>query len=233
MQTKLSLFLALTLSLSLAGLAGAQTCPDIHGDPGCAPSPLDGQVVTLTGVVYAAAGTYNSGSVYWQCAGGGGMTFFENGAPYALGDEIEVSGTVGAFGDEIQINGAVVTLLSSGNAFSPNPIGTGDLADGTDMLGDFLEVTGVLSLVSEGFNTTYAIDDGTGPALVFVDGTTGIDTAFINANYLGNEVSVRGASKCFNGEGEVLPREDGDFTLIAVPTVPTTWGTVKAKYGSN
>jgi len=31
-----------------AGVATAQTSAEIHGDPGCAPSPFDGDTVTLT-----------------------------------------------------------------------------------------------------------------------------------------------------------------------------------------
>ena len=44
--------LVLTGCLALAAPAFAQTCPDIQGATGCAPSPLDGTAVSLTGVVY-------------------------------------------------------------------------------------------------------------------------------------------------------------------------------------
>jgi hypothetical protein len=134
--------------LTLAGAAFAQSCDDIHStltNDGCSPSDLDGQPVTVTGVVYVVAGTYNSGSVYFQC-GAGGMTFFESAAPYAEGDEIEVMGTVGSFNEEIQLNGAVVTVNSSGNSTSPNFFSTGVLAAGGSFLGDFIEVEATLVL---------------------------------------------------------------------------------------
>lgn len=224
---------ALTLAL-VAGLAGgalAQTSADLHGDPGCAPSPLAGSVVTITGVVYAVAGTYNPGSWYVQDSTSGGITFFDSSFAGALneGDLIEVTGTVGAFGAEIQLEGVTVTLLSSGNPFSAVPFGTADLNDGTDQLGNFVEVTGLLALVSSGFNSTYTVDDGSGPVICFVDGTTGIDQTLLNS-YVGDIVRVRGSSKCFSGVGEVLPRRDADIELITVSNDDASFGSLKANF---
>jgi hypothetical protein len=224
-------FMAVTTCFLLAGSGLAQTCPDIQGATGCAPSPLDGAPVSITGIVYVVNGTYNSGSVYLNCgaAGNGGITFFDSGATVALGDEITVSGTVGAFGDEIQINSPVVTVNSAGNAFAPEVISTGDLADGTPNMGGFMEVSGLLEKVSAGFNSVYTVDDGSGPVLVFVDGTTGIDTALVD-QWLGDIVTVRGATKCFNGEGEVLPRSNDDFELLQVAAESESWGSIKSSY---
>lgn len=218
--------------LALAGLSYAQSCEDIHGDPGCAPSPFDGQEVTLTGVVYVATGTYNDGGVYFNCGGGGagGMTFYDTGATdIADGDEITVTGTVGAFGDEIQLNNATYTINSSGNAYTADAIDPGDLADGTAKLGGFLQATGLLSKVSDGFNSTYEVTDPSGAVIVFVDGTTGIDTALLDV-WLGDIVRVSGASKCFGGVGELLPRNQDDFELIEVAEEAQSWGSVKSIY---
>jgi len=51
------------------------------------------------------------------------MTFFDSAFQGVLaeGDEIEVTGTVGAFNEEIQLNGVTVNVLSSGNAITPSP----------------------------------------------------------------------------------------------------------------
>lgn len=240
MKRRLPLFIALAsvACLGIASLASAQTCQEIHnlGSNGCAPSGLAGNVVTLQGVCYVEAGTYNSGSVYWQCSSGGGLLFFNADAdpntglnPVSEGDLIEVMGTVSAFGSEIQLDGASWTVMSQGNPLVPVPIATGDLAAGTDMLGDFMVVQGVLSLVSSGFNSTYELDDGTGPVTVFVDGTTGIDTATMDT-YLGDVVEIKGATKCFNDVGEILPRRDDDITLKQVATESQSWGAVKSRF---
>lgn len=189
---------------------------EVHGTAdGCSPSPLAGQLVTTYGVVYVPAGTYNSGSVYYQCADGG-LLFFQSGAPYAIGDEIEVVGTVGAFGDEIQLNGASVQVLSTGNMPMPHYMSTSVLSAGGDFLGDFIEIQGMLAKVSGGFNATYTVDDGTGPVVMFVDGTTGIDKDRVDS-FIGRIVKVRGSTKCYNGEGEILPRFDADIEKVSVP----------------
>ena len=182
----------------------------------------------MTGVVYVQPGTFNSGSTYFQTADGG-LLFFESGNPLVVGDEIMVSGTVGAFGDEIQLNSATYTVLSSGNTPVALPFGTGDLADGTDELGNFVSVTGLLAEVSIGFNSVFTVDDGTGPCLVFIDGTTAIDVTVLQS-MVGDIVSVQGASKCYLGEGEVLPRMDSDIQLVTVATDDASMGEVKARF---
>lgn len=226
--------LTLVACLAMTGLAFAQTCQDIHnpGSNGCAPSQLAGDVVTLTGLVYVVPGTYNSGAMYWQCASGtGGMTLFDSGLVVAVGDEVSVTGTVGAFGDEIQLENTTVTVLSSGNFSLPTPIATGDLAAGTDMLGSLMTVQGMLSKTSADgcFNCQYAIDDGSGPVIVFVDGTTGITEADLDS-WTGDIVKIQGATKCYNGEGEILPRYTTDICLIAIPNGESGWGALKAQF---
>lgn len=219
--------------LVLASAAFAQTCEDIHQtatNDGCAPSDLAGQSVSVTGVVYVQAGVYNSGSVYFQC-GAGGMLLFESGATYAEGDEITVTGTIGAFGSEIQFDsGATVVVNSSGNAVTPTSISTGSLAAGGTFLGDFMEVEATLvSLDSDGFNDVYTLNDGSGPVVMFVDGTTGIDQTQVDA-LIGQTVKVRGSTKCFNGVGEILPRRQGDITATVVAVQNVKWGQVKTLY---
>jgi len=190
---------------------------EVHGTAdGCAPSPLAGELVTTSGVVYVAAGTYNGGSVYYQCADGG-LTFFLNGAPYAIGDEIEVVGSVGAFGGEIQLEGVSVQVLSTGNTPMSHYMSTGVLSAGGSFLGDFIEIQGTLvEKTSSGFNDAYVVDDGTGPVVMFVDGTTGIDDSRVDS-FIGRTVRVLGSTKCFNGEGEILPRFDSDIEAVSVP----------------
>lgn len=228
MRSMLTALLTASLVLGLAGLAVGQTCPDIQGLTGCAPSPLDGQLVTVTGTVYVVAGTYNSGSVYFQCGSGGGLTFFESGATAEEGDVIEVTGTVGAFGSEIQLNGAMWSVVGT-NAAEPTNVATSVLAGGGDFIGDFMRVTGVLAHVSTGFNSIYTVDDGSGPVIVFVDGTTGIDTTVWDL-YVGDLVSVIGSTKCFNGEGEILPRRDEDLQLVTIPIETDSWSAVKTRF---
>lgn len=222
------------ICLVLTAGASAQTCREIHeiGSDGCAPSPLAGDPVSVTGVVYVPAGTYNTGSIYIQCGGGsGGMTFFDDDSQGILseGDEIELSGQVGALGSEIKVVQALYEILSTGHSPMPYNISTGELAGGTDRLGDFMVATGVLSEISHGTNCIYKLDDGSGPVVVFVDGTTGIDTRILDT-IVGTEVEVRGATRCFQGAGEISPRRDSDIRTVETFAQRTTWGTLKSRY---
>lgn len=235
MHKRLTIFsLTLVACLAVAGLAFGQSCQDIHnpGTNGCAPSQLAGDVVTLTGIVYVVPGTYNSGSMYWQCAGGtGGMTLYDSGLAVVLGDEISVQGTVGAFGSEIQLTTTSVTVLSSGNPEVVTPMLSGDLAAGTDMFGDLMSVQGLLTKTSADgcFNCEYTIDDGTGPVIVFVDGSTGITEGDLDM-WQGDIVKISGATKCYNDAGELLPRSVDDVVLITIPTQEQAWGALKAQF---
>jgi hypothetical protein len=231
----ISFFTAMAI-LAMASLAFGQSCQDLHGvgTDGCAPSPFVTQLVTVTGVVYSEIGVYNSSSLYLQCPGGsGGIVVYDYnlGGIYSEGDEVSITGTVSDYSGEIEIVSTTAnSLLSAGNPVVPTLIGTANLAAGTDLLGDFMEVTGTLALVSSGFNSTYTVDDGSGPVTVFVDGTTGIDTTSRMDNFVGDIVTIRGATKCYNGEGELLPRRDADVILTAVPTANLSWGSMKAQY---
>ena len=235
MHKRLMVFsLTLVACLAMAGLAFGQSCQDIHnlGSDGCAPSLLAGDVVTLTGLVYVVPGTYNGGSTYWQCSGGtGGMTLYDSGLVVGVGDEISVTGTVGAFGDEIQLTSTTVTVLSTGGFSLPTSIATGDLAAGTDLLGSLMSVQGLLTKTSADgcFNCEYTVDDGTGPIIVFVDGTTGITETDLDP-WTGDIVKIQGATKCYNGEGEILPRFITDICLIAIPNEGQGMGMLKAQF---
>ena len=232
MKNLTAFIVTIVTCLALAGAAFAQSCEDIHitaTNDGCSPSNLAGQSVTVTGVVYVTAGTYNSGTVYFQC-NAGGMTFFESNAAYAEGDEIEVTGTVGNFNEEIQLEDFVVKVNSSGN--TPTPIGssTAALAAGGTFLGDFMEVEATLvSLDSDGFNDVYTLNDGSGPLVMFVDGTTGIDQTQVDA-MIGQVVNVRGSTKCFGGAGQIVPRRQSDIFEAAVQVEDFQWGRLKALY---
>ena len=224
-------FLILVASFTMAGLALGQTCADVHGTTtGCAPSPLAGQTVELTGIVYVVPGTYNSGSVYFNCGAGGmgGMTLYDPLAVVADGDEITVTGTIGAFNEEIQFDGgASIVVNSSGNVYTPEIISTGALAAGTPHLGGFMQVTGILAVVTPG--VVYTVDDGTGPVVVYIDSTTDIDTNVLD-QWLGDLLMVNGSTKCYNGQGEILHRSRNDLTMEAVAEGETSSGSLKRIY---
>jgi DNA/RNA endonuclease YhcR with UshA esterase domain len=84
-------------------------------------------------------------------------------------------------------------------------------------------------LDSDGFNDSYTLNDGSGPVVMFVDGTTGIDQTQVDA-LIGEVVRVRGSTKCFIGAGEILPRRQSDIVAVSVPVEAIQWGRLKAIY---
>jgi len=218
--------LVLSGCLTMAGLSFAQTCPDVQGDTGCAPSPLEGSEVTCSGVVYLVPEMLNPGSVYFNCDGGGGMTFYDPEAVVEVGDYITATGIVGNHFDQIQLNNTTFDNNSSGHSYSPVVISTGDLSDGTPLMGAFMQVTGLMSKTSD-YN--YYIDDTSGPVLVYIDTTTNIVPAVLDL-WLGDIVTVRGATQCYEGVGEIIPRSVDDIELDTVANESGSWGSIKSTY---
>ncbi len=206
--------MALTVSVMLlAGLASAQTIDDIQVyDAGGAPaSPYNGQTVTVTGTVYVVAGTYNSGTHYIT-DGTGGIQFFYNSSGLALGDVIELTGTVGAYSGELQINTPSFSLISSGPEATPKDLPLATVLADYEQVGDFIRTIGTVASVSAGTpgvaNGQFTIFDGTDSLLVFVDKDTQIDMGAIQVGDL-----YQVASPCVNYNGliEFKPRRQSDL----------------------
>jgi len=123
-------FMFLFIVLAIIGTLSATTIYDIQyttnaGD-GTYPSPMDGQDVTVTGIVtgtnYGSGGAYNS---FFMCdlpeVGVGawhGMMIFNTDAGQSpeVGDEVEVSGEVTEYYGFTELGYVTVTVLSTGNA---------------------------------------------------------------------------------------------------------------------
>jgi hypothetical protein len=240
MHNRLTIFLITILAcMVMVGQANSQPgpyppCLEIHGNNGCAPSPLEGSEVTLTGIVYVVGGTFNDGTIYFQCSGGaGGMHLYDPSllGVLSLGDEVSVTGIVGAQTSNIRIeSGAAVTILSHGNPETVTPIGTGELDAGTDLIGSLMSVQGVLTDLGAGeWGIDCNIDDGSGPVPLHVYWGTGLTLADFDP-LVGNVVKITGATKCYGHQPEILPRSLADLELVTVSAVNDSWSTLKATY---
>lgn len=236
-------FLSVLVAVSLLAVgtvpATAQTTDidDIqaYSATGTPVSPFDGAPVTVRGVLTALKGTWNGGTHYVQDATGG-INFFDPGAPaFLLGQEIEVSGTVGSFGGEINISGPF-TYTVIGNSTVPAPIeytisefvdndGSGTLtAADYEILGWLAAIEGTV-VFRPGVDAdpslawdqgTFGLANATGDtATVFIDRTTGITTGAIDA---GDEYRIIGPVSIFNANLQVKPRFQTD--LIENPGNP-------------
>ncbi len=190
--------------------ATAQTIDEIQvydAVTGAPASPFANQAVTVIGTVYVIKGTYNSGTFYIQGATGG-INFFNNAAgPFALGDVIEVTGTVGEFGGEINVSNSSAVFLSAGPEAVATTVALGALT--YEDVGGLTEVIGTVAITNiNGGSDDFSIAVGTDTLLVFVDSDTGIDLSSVA---LGDLYSVTGPCVNFNGLLELKPRFQADL----------------------
>jgi hypothetical protein len=209
----------LTCLVMISGTAMAQTIDDIqYYDPitgaplpGQEPPPgyntdLSGALVTVTGVV-VEKGQYSSASAHIQGATGGISVFYGSGTFNAnLGDEVELTGTVGLFRDQIQIGGATsATVLTTGNTVVPQILTVGQVVSDYENVGWLSSVIGTVSEVTA---SNFSVYDGTDTVLVYIDSTTGID---ISAVDVGDVYEITSPITIDFGLIELKPRFQGDL----------------------
>ncbi|OQY40103.1 MAG: hypothetical protein B6226_00525 [Candidatus Cloacimonetes bacterium 4572_65] len=130
------LFLAILLVITVA--ASATTIHDVQfttdaGTDGTYPSPLDGQEVTITGIV-SATGVDGGDKFFMTDPAGGawnGIYVFDWSILPALGDMVEVTGTITEYYGLTEITYCSGTIISSGNAIpAASIVTTGQMSDG-------------------------------------------------------------------------------------------------------
>ncbi len=181
---------------------------------GTYPSPLEGQMVTVTGIV-SAANVYSSGNsnrFFITDPEGGpwhGIYVYNYDAVVALGDEVEVSGTVSEYYGLTELTNVTVTVLSTGNAVPPAIfINSGEV--GQEMYEGVLVNVQNVSVVQEPdqFGQWY-VDDGSGSVQIddsiFEYPGVMMDMAF---------ESITGVVDYSYSEFAILPRFEEDFVLL-------------------
>ena len=194
--------IALMSSLLLvSGMASAQftDIDDIQAyDAAGAPaSPLDGTVVTVAGNVFVIKGTYNNGSHYIGDATGG-ITFFDSGASLAVGDYVEITGTVGSYSGEIQLGGLTYANQAPGSEPAPFELTPEQCLIDYENVGSFVAVQGTIVSMPAPTATsgTFEIAGADSTLLCYVDSDTGITFGDMQ---VGDFYEVRGPLVNYNG----------------------------------
>lgn len=186
-------------------------------------SPLVGQVVTTTGIVYA---TYSGAGFAIAEASGpwhGIFVFYPSGDLPAVGDEVEVTGEVLEFFGLTELGDfATYTVLSSGHEpYAPAAVATADIATDSPSAESYEGVFVVVSDVTVtnpdlGFGE-WEIDDGSGPARVDDLGSYSYTPMLGDTLY-----QVQGMLYYSFGDFKLEPQDDGDIsTDPPPPPVPT------------
>ena len=148
----------------------------------------------------------SSGSFQIQGLTGGIAGYSTALSGYNLGDEVEVTGTVGLFRDQIQISGAVtMTTLSTGNTVTPLNLDISTVLSDYENVGWLNYTEGTVTEVS---GSNIFMTDGVDTMIVYIDSSTGID---ISAVDVGDVYGVTSPITVDLGLIEMKPRFQSDL----------------------
>lgn len=166
------------LSFIFASTVWAQDVTKIRDARG-----MDGEEVTIQGVMNTPDYGFNNGQFYVQDSTGGINIFYSGvggsqnmDSPdytgWSMGDTLEIVGTIGAFNDQVQIAPSSVTVLGSGTT-RPAPVVVG--ADGLDVESEYQGMIVKIEDVSLADGATWPADAQDGSGVSF-DVTAGDST---------------------------------------------------------
>ncbi len=230
----LVILLVVSVAMSATTIYDIQYTTDAGSD-GTYPSPLDGQEVTVQGVVTANRANTSAeiGKFFISQPEGGawkGIYVFDWSVDVQLGDLVEVTGTVDEYYGYTELTYCDVTVLSSGNPV-PNPIivTTGQMSGGMtaeSYEGCLVKVMNVTCTVAPDQYNQFEVDDNTGAC--------NVDDLF----YIQPEPSVGDQFSSITGmvnygfdEFSINPRTMDDVQSgTPVNNSKKSWGKIKSIY---
>ncbi|MCB9133981.1 MAG: ExeM/NucH family extracellular endonuclease [Anaerolineales bacterium] len=185
---------------------------------------VNGDVFAVQGQVIYVPGTYNTTSWGLQDATGGITAFYSPAPSVALNDVVRLMATRGSFSNEEEFIAPVYYFanLGQGTPVVPAVYTTNGVATG-DSEGWLAQIEGTISGLSAcSSNYSFNVDDGSGPATVYIDQDTGVNICAQGAQN-GDTVRVTGYSVQFNSLFELKPRQPSDILLFQdVPALSKT-----------
>lgn len=188
----------------------------------------DGWIGTVRGNVTVPRGMISSStsrSFNIQDSTGGIYVYPSSSSPtIALGDLVEVSGTIDNYNGLLEIS-PVTSVIRLGPGVPPAAVITDTAAVGSNQ-GKLVQVTGTATWSGSpptpgASNFSLTITDDSGPIVVYVYKTTGIDMRSFAS---GDTIQITGLSYNFNGTPQIIPRYQSDIVdppPAVKSTVPT------------
>jgi len=148
-----------------------------------------GTVVTASGIVTVAPGTFNRGFAIEDDSAG--LYVYPSGPlpeDLKLGDLVQVTGPLAEYKGLLEITpvGTRVLRLKNGPPRQPTDYATGNIGEATE--GRLVRLAG---RVTDKSLQSFLLDDGSGPAMIYVDKNTGLDPHAVS---VGQWVQVIGFS---------------------------------------
>lgn len=156
-------------------------------------NPVDGEIVTVEGVVTIGSGLLQTGltNAYMQDGSGRGINLFNYDAlTLSRGDKVTVVGEIEIYYTTIEIKNFAYNIVSTGNAI-PDPVRvTPAQANQTNWEGTWIQLMGIVAdTASYGGGMTVDVADGADTAAVRIWASTGVDVSMI----------TKGENWAFNG----------------------------------
>jgi len=195
--------LLLSLASLLCNLSLAQTIPEIQGTGDV--SPLDGQIVTTTGIVTAA------GSVSFFLQDGtdirSGIYVFDSNFAPAVGDAITVTGEVTEYyGLTELVNLTALEINSSGNPLpAPLQLSTAECSN-EDYEGMLVQITEATCTNPDIMFGEWQVDDGSGPLAID-------DVFYLYSAEEGVDYGVTGPLTYTFSAFKIEPRDESDIEI--------------------
>ncbi len=178
------------------------------------------ETFAVEGTVIYTPGTYNLYEWGIQDDSGGIAVYYSPAPSVSYGDRVRLVATRGVYRNQEQMNAPVYhfSVLGSGPEVAPKPYATGVISTGTTE-GWLVQVEGYVSgLGTCTGNYSFLVNDGSGPAYIYVDQDTGVNVCAMgitNTDY----VRVVGFSTQFDNLYEIKPRRPADVKEL----YPTTF----------
>ncbi|MGH7581725.1 MAG: hypothetical protein ACREL5_00695 [Gemmatimonadales bacterium] len=204
----------------------------VNGQVGCVIPIKDaeamalGSHVTVRGTVTSSLAQISTGQAYIEDETGGIQLFSPTGASFAIGDIVEVSGTLSTFSNETELSPVSVNSVSPGTPLSPTAVTTEEAAAAAgdvkaDLQGRLVSIAGakLLDAFTTGGGRNAQIDDGSGAVAVRFDSHVVSDTTTLKTTYTaGKCYNWTGILKAFTSPGvELFPRSLSDVTEVPCP----------------
>jgi hypothetical protein len=202
----------------------------VDGRVGCVISIADaeamplGSHITIRGTVTSSLAQISTGQAYLEDESGGIQLYSPTGPSFAIGDIIEVSGTLSTYSNEFEVTPATINSVSPGQPLAPTVATTADAANAgsdpqADLLGRLLTIKAakLLDVFTTGGGRNAVIDDGSGALTVRFDSHVVADTTTLKTTYeAGKCYDWTGILKAYtNPSAEFFPRTLSDVSEVS------------------
>ena len=176
-----------------------------------------GATVLVEGIVSVPPGVFDGGFAIQDQTAGIWVLAPPDPLVLRIGQRVRIRGTLDESNGQLAIQPAAVGALGDRDPPVPRSVRTGALGEAHE--GWLVQIRGVVTgeaVDDSPWGWKVRVDDGSGPALVFVDAETNVDVRRFRP---GETVEVTGFAGQYDDHYEVIPRAQGDVKVVPPDTM--------------